>query len=314
MNVPHRDRSLALGVVGALEILAGIGLLGLTALLALALADTAALQRAGVQAGALVLSAGIYGALAIAAIVVGIGLIACRRWARALSLIAAWAMAILGGFLAVTYAVLMPTIMRAIPAPPGQGPVPVAVVTIASILFAVIVLLVPGALVAWVLGGDDVRLTCEWRDRAERWTDRCPLPVLAMSLMYGFAALALLPTGLTTPALVAGRVLTGAPALAFYAAAAIVMGVLAAGLYRLKPWAWLGAVAVTILGFVNAATVLREGVLDDVYRAMGMPEEQVRLSLGLLSAPGMLFTMGLSMAGVAAWLLLIRKHFRSHPT
>lgn len=313
MSLPHRDRTVALAVVGALEILAGLGLLALCAFMSLLLLDTATLESSGMKAGSLVLTVAIYGALGIAAIVVGGGLIACRRWARALSLIASWSMAILGILIALAYALLIPALMRSMPEATGSPAMPAAFITIISVAFALLVLVVPGALCAWILSGDDARLTCEWRDRHSRWTDRCPLPVLAMSLFYALGAVASLPAGFTTPSVLAGRVISGLPALAFYAIMAIVMGLLAWGLYRLRRWAFWGAMAVYVAGFVNGLFILKPGVLEELYRTMGMPEDQVRLSTNLLETPAMLAFMGLGAAGLAAWFLYIRRHFRRIP-
>ncbi len=49
---------------------------------------------------------------------------------------------------------------------------------------AVIYVIIPGALVLFY-GSKHAKETCERRDPKVRWTDKCPLPVLAVSLMAG---------------------------------------------------------------------------------------------------------------------------------
>ena len=87
------------------------------------------------------------------------------------------------------------------------------------------------------------------------------------------------------------------------------MALLAWGLYKLKAWAWWGDVLLYALSFVNCFALFRPGVLDEYYRSMGMPEEQIALSTTLHDGAPMMVLIGLSVAGMAAWLLLVRKHF-----
>ena len=314
MNLPHRDRSVALAVVGGLEILAGLGLLGICGLSAVAVAVSPEAKAAmGGQAGSLVLSLAVYGLLGVAGIVVGAGLLSCKRWARALSLIAATGAAVLGLFVALTYALIGPTLFAGLPPQQSPGMPSPAVLTGIVIAISVVAFVLPGAACAWVLAGDDARLTCEWRDRQERWTDRCPLPLLALSLMHAVSAPLLAATAFTSPALVAGRIFTGPPAIAFYLGTSVLMAVLAVGLYRRRPWAWWTDVVLYAAGFLNGATLLRAGTLTEFYRSMGMPEDQVELSSRLLSSGPMMALMLIALLLMTGWLLLVKKHFRAQP-
>ena len=54
-------------------------------------------------------------------------------------------------------------------------------------LSAVMYVIIPGVLVMFY-GSKHVKATCELWDPQIRWTDKCPLPVLALSLVAGLSA------------------------------------------------------------------------------------------------------------------------------
>jgi hypothetical protein len=306
----HRDRATALAVIGGLEILAGLGLLTMAGLLIVALG----LQRSagameGVSAVSLAPAIGLYGLLGVVAIVLGAGLVKCRRWARALSLIAAWLVVAMGVAGIVTYVAIVPVLASSMAAGPDQ-PAPAGILVAIGVIGCLLVLVLPALVVALVLRGRDARLTCEWRDRQERWTDRCPLPVLALSMLLGFGAVALLPNAFTMPAMIAGRVVTGGAATATYLALAAVLGVTAAGLYRLRPWAWWAEIVLLAAGLANAIPFFQSGRLASLYGAMGLPADEAAFAASLVASPATQVIASASVLAVAAWLILIRKHFR----
>ena len=109
----------------------------------------------------------------------GVGSIQCRRWARALLLILAWVnlafamsiMAIGGGV------VILAPMLKCQPLC-GTG-----------MALSFVTLVLPGALAVGVASAmiafyqnSNVKATCEARDPHVRWTDSCPLPLLAVSL------------------------------------------------------------------------------------------------------------------------------------
>jgi apolipoprotein N-acyltransferase len=56
-------------------------------------------------------------------------------------------------------------------------------------------LIIPAAFV-FFYGSKNVKATCEFRDSQVRWTDKCPLPVLAVSFIFGLWAVSMLLAGL----------------------------------------------------------------------------------------------------------------------
>src|SRR6185503_8190075 len=163
-----------------------------------------------------------------------------RRWARALSA-AFSALWLAGGTVAtITTVTIVPKI---VPNPP--------LIVLTSVLVVLFVAL-PLAILAFY-AREDVRATCERRDPKPRWTDRVPVPVLAVVIVMAFAAGWLL-VNLSSRALpLFGMILTGAPAALAFLTLAALCAFLAFGLYRLKESAWWTVVLLQIVGCAVAA-------------------------------------------------------------
>lgn len=314
MNTAFRDRSLALAVVGGLELLAGLGIVALTVIGAVAvMASPEAQAQLGDQPVSQLLGSLVANVLVgIALGALGGGLLACRRWARAISLVVAWGAVAMGAFGALTYAVLGPTLFRSLQ-DPALDAMPIGLLVGVSIAAMLGIFVLPGALGAWILGSEDARLTCEWRDRHPRWTDGAPTPVLALTIALAYAAITLVPLAFLYPAFVAGRVLSGAPAAAFYLAMSAVMAALAVGIHRRRTWAWSSALALFALGLVNAVMLFRGDALAAFYRAMRAPPQQVEMITKVMSSPALLIVMAAASLAMLLWLLAIRKHFAAAP-
>ncbi len=307
--LPFRDRSTVLAIVGALEVLAGLGIIALGALSAIVMMFPEARQAIGRSAGMAVVSGLTYVLLGAIVVASGAGLMAARRWGRALSLIGGWAWLVVGIATALLYIPLGWAMAPALSAG-GAGHVPPVLITLVGCAIAVTVFIVPGGAVVGLLCGDDARLTCEWRDRHERWTDRCPLPVLGLALLLGFGAVVMFPLAFTYPGLVAGHVLRGPAATAFYLAGGLVAGVLAIGAYRLKPWAYWGSLAFYAASIVNGVTALRPDALRGFYAEMGLPAADVDLGVALVTSRPFLALTALLTLAFLAWIASLHRHFR----
>lgn len=230
------DRSVGLIVFGILQI--GVGLACATLALGV-IASTELAARAGASTGAVGAIIFAYGLVALHFIACGIGSIRARRWARALSLAVA-ALWLAGGIVATIAAVAI--VPKIVPNPP--------LVALTAVLLVLFVAL-PLAIVLFYKRAD-VRETCERRDPKTRWTDRVPVPVLAVVIVMAFAAGWLL-VNLSTPVVpLFGTILTGAPAALALLALAVLCAFLAVGLYRLKESAWWALVLLQVGGCVVA--------------------------------------------------------------
>ncbi len=308
-----RDRSTVLMVFGILTILMGV-LCALLVPLMLFSQAMAARDPALGNPRALIPAIGMYGGLAIAFVWLGIGSIMARRWARALLVILSWGWLLTGVISLSMMLALAPRILAQISeagskTSPG---VPAVFMLIPLAFMVVIFLLIPGIWVAFY-SGKNVRATCEFRDPAERWTDRCPLPVLAASLWIALGAPAMLAMPLVGKAVLPffGNFLTGAPATVLCLGLAALWAWAAWGLYKLdmRAW-WTVAVILVVFAISSIATYSRHDLLE-VYQLMGYPPAQIE-QLKKFSLTGDLIlwsTIG-GMIPALGYLVFIRRYFR----
>lgn len=277
-----RTRRTGLNVFGILEILIGLAyLLPLGALMLPAMRSMPDVIMAII----------ILAAMSIGSIWLGIGTLMVRRWARTLSLLVSWGWLVAGVFVLV-YSLFVPHM---------------AAGTLGVFVF---ITLVAGTFVLF-FSATSVKTTFEAGDPHLRWTDKCPLPVLAVSLSYGAIAMsALMGTINNTPIPLFGIVLTGPASQAYYLLQLMMAAYLAWGMYRLSRAAWLLAVGMTAV--LGASAVVSYSITDmsELYRAMEIPPDQI----AMMSAQGLgtdriaLITGVLSLFWLG-FLLYIKKYF-----
>jgi hypothetical protein len=281
----YSDRSTLLTVLGIGEILLGtFALLGIPLIL---LGAVLARKTMGAMpAGSYAQSVASYLAAAIILITLGTGSIQAKRWARALNLVAAWVGLIGGVVTTITMTAALPAEflagMRAAAErnpemPPMSRGLIAAGLTAMIVLFAVLFVAMPLVYVIF-LSRKDVEETCRRRDPVERWTDRRPLPLLAVSLIFGSRAAYYLAWSLTTPLMpFFGRYLVGfAGGVAGLVAAALDL-LLAVVLYRGKIAAWWAAVGLLVLRGVSAGITFSRGNLLEAYSRLGWSGRQLAM-------------------------------------
>jgi MFS family permease len=314
----YHDRRVGLIIFGILETLFGGVLLLLVPLMSLALLAPAGNTALAPTPQAVIPGMVVSGVLAVIFIWLGIGSMLCRRWARAILLIFSWTGLVMGIVGMIYLAVLLPHITSVIDAaqPPGQKPMPAGMKTaimVTQAIFAfVMYVLIPGIMVLFYRS-KHVKATCEARDPVVRWTDRCPLPVLAVSLWAAVSAVAMLAFPFLYRGILPffGVFLSGLTGSAACVAIALLWGYAARALYRLElaGW-WIFFVGMILLGVSGCITYLRHDLIE-VYRLMGYPETQIaqlqRLNVfhgPMLAWSTLAFTMPL-----VIYLLFIRKFF-----
>ena len=317
------DRSTGLMIFGILQIALG----GLCALMIPFMLLGAVLSRKIVgttlPAGSYVASICTYAFIAATLVTLGVGSIQARRWARALNLILSWAGLIFGVLATIAMAVFLPrNFMTAFQqaqsntpnAPPMSTAVMAVVLTFVIVFFAILLVAVPLAFLLF-FGRKDVEETCRGRDPVERWTDRCPLPVLAVSLLLAFGGTYAVLMAITTPMLpVFGKYVTGLPASAGLFVLGAVDGFLAYGLYRLRLAAWWATISLATLRLISAAVTYRRDDLLQAYSRMGWSSdtlEQIRSNPGFRAGLGMLW-WGLILTVIfLGYLLWIKRYFKA---
>jgi hypothetical protein len=244
------------------------------------------------------------GLLGAAFVWTGVGSLRRRRWAPSMMLILAWAW-LLGGALAL---VLAPGLIDGI-VPPGAAGVAALVKLIVLGALAFGGVLLPAAFV-WAYRDPDLQRTCERDDPRPAWTERCPTPVLGMSV--GLAALAALGLPMLARPVVPffGLLLGGWAGALAIVTGAVASAWLARESYRLTACGWWGpTLLMTVVGASTVVTLVRVDPLE-LYRRLGYPEEQVELLRGAASGPLLAWVTALLTLLSVGYMVAIRKHFR----
>ncbi|MBZ5496557.1 MAG: hypothetical protein LAP85_09150 [Acidobacteriia bacterium] len=306
-SVEFKDRRTGLIAYGWLEIVLG----GLCALMVPLLFFALTLvppTSGGPDSRVTGVAAMAYGVLAAALVWLGIGSILCRRWARALLLILSWGW-FLAGILALGfYAVFAGALFSR----DAGNPLGLLALTIGIIFIAIFFVALPGAMVLFYQS-HNVKATCEARDPVVRWTDTCPLPVLASSLWLGLGSLCLMVMPLLYRSVVPwfGSLLSGAPATLILLVCAVFGLYLAWATYRRQLAAWWAALVAFALLTASAVITFMRVDLMEVYRQLGYPEDQIEQirNFGLFTGKAMAWWTGLFFVMFLIYLLWIKKYF-----
>lgn len=313
-----RDRKALLVVFGVLQILLGAMLACFVPLVLFATIASKTMQTgtaAPMGLRTMIPSVCLYGAGAVWFICMGIGSIMARRWARALVLISSWLWLLCGVVGSVIMAFMLPRMLHKIgentQAPPSAAGVVTGVMVVMVVFMGFFYLVVPGILIL-VYGTKNVKATCEARDPEIRWTDRCPLPVLALSLMLAFGMLGMLSMllyGCVLP--VFGIILTGIPGLVGTLALVALWGYLARGTYRLKMQAWWATFLSLCLAGLSAVITFSRISMGDLFQKMHLPQQQLATleQMDLFKGHFLVLSCGISLLVYLAYLLYVRRYF-----
>lgn len=249
MPAVYKDRHSAMIIFGVIEIL--IGLVWLLPTLTMLLPSVKMPPGSSVA-----MMVAVFGGLAAMSIALGVGTIMPRRWARSLSLLVAWF------WLATGLGMLIYSLFA--PQMPG------------AVLGVFVFLTLFATSFVFFYSGKNVKATFEARDPHVRWTDKCPLPVLALSLGYGIAAFGgFMNVSKNIPVPIFGLFLTGAASQIYYVAQIGLSAYLAWGMYRLERNAWWVAIVMTVVMGVSTVITYSGMDADTLYKAMNISAEQI---------------------------------------
>jgi hypothetical protein len=315
--VSYKDRSAGLMVFGIMTILLGClaGLMIVLMLFALAVSPQA--TKGQLTFSTIVPAIAVYGVAAVVLIWLGIGSIQARRWARALMLIFSWSWLIMGMIGLAVMVFVLPKTMANLPSNSANGDAAVGVVLVFSFLIMGVMFVVLPAIWTFFYHSRHVKATCEARDPATRWTDACPLPVLAFSLWLLFSVVMMLVAPLTGHTVMPffGMFLTGLPGILFCLVLAAIWGFAAWSLYKLERRGWWLILIVMWVLMPSAFLTYAQHDVTEMYQLMGYPEAQIEQmqKIGLWSGNRMMWLMALSMAPFMAYLFFIKKYLPGKP-
>jgi hypothetical protein len=256
----------------------------------------------------------LYGLLAVFWVMMGIGSIKATRWARALTLIAAWFWLIIGviSILAILYNI--PNMTRMMKESGGKMPDTFILgIIIFQIVFMSILFIVLPVIFILFYGSPGVKATVERRDPKVRWTDRGPLPVLAFCLCQVFGAVQMVSTismGIGFP--VFGKFLEGPSMVVITLGISIVFLYLAWNIYHLRMVGWWGSLGIMILGMVSSFVSFSKRDLMDLYIRMGYQGKQLEMMKKMQIWTSSQMQWGIVITAILwlGFLLYLRRYFK----
>lgn len=307
-----KDRRGRLIAGGILQIIAGVCCafgLAVTALSLLIFNDLADESNENLLNISLLFGLCLYTAAALWFIIMGLGSLSMRRWARALTLAVAWISLVGGTITLLGVAIFMPKMLQAMT---SAEDLPANMVYISSIIgilvSAFIYIVYPGILVL-LYSGKDVKRTCEVYNPLPCWTDRCPLPILAASLILCLHSFPLLymviPLQKSTPA-----------ALLLVPLAILVFLALAWGFYRLYTPAWWCAILASPLLLGLAVFIYSRINYSEMFQSMGVNEKafgQMDIK-ALMDNPGAWMPTALMAISFLGFLVYTKRYFKKQET
>ena len=233
------DRSTRLMLFGLLQILLGClcGLLAVMMVVGYALGTMAGgPQGAAIDARSMIPAVAVYLVFALGSIWLGVGSILARRWAWTLTVVLSWIWLVMGAVGFAAFLLLVGPMMSATMAQQANMPPQARVVIhlIAAAVAACIYILLPAVFVVFY-HREAVRATCLRRDPRIRWTDRCPMPVLALSILLALSVVSMPSALVYGPVMpLFGVYVSGPAAMAVILLVVAAMAYCAWGAYRLK--------------------------------------------------------------------------------
>jgi hypothetical protein len=262
-----------------------------------------------------------FGFMAVIFVWLGIGSIKARRWARALLLVFAWSWLLMGAVALTILLTMLPQMMANIQAaqPAGRTEVPpgakIIAIVVAAVMVVTMYIVLPGI---WVLfyGRKDVKRTCELRDPKPRWTDRCPLPVLGVSLWLWLGALMMLamPFAFHGVFPLFGTFLFGWSGTIMYVVLAVLWLYAASALYRLDRRGWWVLFVAMITLSISTFIIYSHHDITEIYRIAGYSEAQLTQlqRANIFKGSYMSWVSLICTVPFLLYLLYIRKFFRGN--
>ena len=159
-----------------------------------------------------------------------------------------------------------------------------------------------------------MKATCEARDPVLRWTDACPLPVLALCLWLAVSVPMMLLMPVMGHAVMPffGMFLTGLPGALLCLAIAALWCYAAWLLYKLDVRGWWLILIAFVVFMVSAVLTYARHDIVEMYQLMGYPKTEIEQiqKTGLLTGNRMAWMMVFSMVPFLGYILFIKKYLR----
>jgi hypothetical protein len=316
-GLTYKDRKTGLAIFGAIQIALGALCALFVPLMIMGMLAAAVMDKGadeGLSVRAMIPGLLVYVLLATWFIWMGIGSIQARRWARALCLVSSWLWLVSGITGMLFMLMFMPDMYEQMS---KDGQMPANVVTIVKYVtfgfMTVIYIIIPGAFILFY-GSKNTKATCEHRDPVVRWTDKCPLPVLAMTLMSGCCAACLPFMGLYGWAVpFFGTIITGVAGAGIALIFLVLLAYITRGFYRLDLKAWWCATGLAVLWGASCTITFSRITLMEFYEKMNFPAQQLEImrKMSFTQSHSLTYACIFWVILVLAFLLYTRRYFIS---
>jgi hypothetical protein len=290
----------------AIGLLAG-GFAAITAVAAIAFAFGPPEMR---MANQMLFSVFLYGGTFILFLLLGIGSMLPRRWARDLTLAISTIWLISGVVSVPIMTLIMPQIFETAAAGDPQLLLFLQFATLAFMTLAFIAM--PLAFVL-VYRSRSVAATVRARDPWPSWTERVPFPVLLLTIWLAISSISMLGFISHNVIPLFGILITGLPAALLSLVLASLLALLAWGIWRQEPAAWWCTLLLMIAGGAVMLPTLPMIDLVEMYEAMGVPATEIE-QMGLTDIyrnPLLLAYSAFLWLGAIGALVWMRRYFRS---
>ena len=278
-------------------------LLVLFAVLAVKNADIEGAQQ--LTAGSALPGAFMYLFLAAVFIILGIGSIKKTRWARSLTLLFSWFTFIAGIVTTVIMAFFVNSIFNNADPALSDNPGLLLFVKLFMFIFLIFFLVIIPGIFILVYKSRNVIKTVQKYDPKVRWTDRCPLPLLALSFIWLYICICplfMISTGFVVPFF--GTFLTGLPAAFLLCINSVICIYLAINIYKLNIRSWYYSLYLCLFWTASFIITLIFNDYMEIYKHMNIPPDQLRAieNMGLLTNNNILL---MSVSSIVLWLVFL---------
>jgi len=249
----------------------------------------------------------VFGAGAIFSTWMGIGSILARRWTRAIMMVVSAYWFVFGFLGSITTIIVTRGTSVAEKNHINS--------TMLGNLFMFVILVIFPAIFFLFYRSQNVKAICEQRDTVVRWTDKIPLPVLAVLLLLAYTStahlLSLFTSKHTLPFLY--MIIKGYPAMIVAIVKVGIYAYLTVAIYKMKMSAWIATMIVTVLDFGLQTVSLLWVNESDYLSSMGYSASQIQQMQSLVDLwrnPRMGLLLAASLILWIGYLLYVRKYFK----
>jgi hypothetical protein len=251
--------------------------------------------------------------LAVILVWLGIGSIGAKRWARALTLILSWMWMIIGVAVILMMVYFIAGGLDQMIQLQGSQSIDYSVFRLVMIFLTfflvLFLILLPIGFILFY-NSKNVKYTVEQYDPKIRWTDKCPLPVLAASIIFGYTAIMSVFYGVydwIIPFM--GFIFSGWIGALILLMNSLVCAYLAFQFYYLDKKSWLIAIVYNIFWSFSIIITFSRNSIWDLYEKMNIDDSQIAVLKSMTIFDNLIYLMVVVLIVYIGYLLYIKRYF-----